>query len=150
MAWRTIRHLRMFSWVGEGDQPFWIVWCWTRLILYEYNSPDLYQWLVIHCFKPSWDCLTVEVFAAQAKFYITVINCAFNIRTACLFRSFRSVIAQFQLIKHTLLTKTTLHVHWCGFHNFISNTEWSNAQLVIEQTTTARTYHGLNWFGHEI
>ena len=71
---------------------------WIRLY-------DLEHCLGIHAFGPTRPCLIVEVIATQAKFlqsscYCTVINCANTFSITNIFGCLRSLIAQFELVKH--------------------------------------------------
>ena len=83
------------------------------------------QWICyilrIHDFKPTWQCLIIEVLATQGKSlelfggYFTMINCTVTYCPTNIFGCFHNVIVQFELIKHKLLHKTMLHVHLYGF-----------------------------------
>ena len=67
-----------------------------------------------------WHWLVIGVLESREKFletsdYWTLINWTFTFRTTIVFARFRSVIVQFELVKHKFPNLTTFHVCLCSF-----------------------------------
>ena len=71
--------------------------------------------LRIHCFKPTWPYLIIDVFAIKVRFlepsgYCSLVNCHLLCN-----KYFWLLMAHFKLLKYKFPNYTTLYVHLCSF-----------------------------------